>query len=84
MSLYEYEPLVLFLEPKTSNEEKDRRDIDGVGPSCTKVVEQPRDLRRRKNSLEREATEQTLKQVEFVLQKVSFQKYASITTKVGE
>jgi len=39
MPSFEYEPLVLSLEPKTSNEEKDRRDTDGARPPGTKVVE---------------------------------------------
>ncbi len=36
--LFEYEPLVLSLELEISNEEEDRRDIDGVGPTCTKII----------------------------------------------
>jgi hypothetical protein len=40
MPLFEYEPLVLFPEPETLNEEEDKRDIDGARPSCTKVVEE--------------------------------------------
>jgi hypothetical protein len=35
----EYEPLVLFPKPKIINEEKDRGDTNGLGLSCTKVVE---------------------------------------------
>jgi hypothetical protein len=29
---FQYEPLVLISKLKTSNEEEDRRNIDGVGP----------------------------------------------------
>ncbi len=60
MPLFEYEPLILSPKLKTSNEEEDRRDTNGAGPSCTKIVEQPRDFRGGKDSLEREVVEQTL------------------------
>jgi hypothetical protein len=39
MPTFEYELLILFLEPETSNEEKNKGDIDGVGPLGTKMVE---------------------------------------------
>jgi hypothetical protein len=39
MPSFEYEPLVLFLELDTLDEEEDKRDIDGVVPSNIKVVE---------------------------------------------
>jgi hypothetical protein len=32
MPTFEYEPLVFFLEPETSDEGEDKRDISGVGP----------------------------------------------------
>jgi hypothetical protein len=64
---FEYEPLVLFPEPKTSDGEEDKRDIDGVGPLGTKVVEQLRDLKGGNDSPERKAIEQILEQVKFVL-----------------
>jgi len=38
MPSFEYEPLVLFPKLDTSNEEKNRGDIDGTKPSSTKVV----------------------------------------------
>jgi hypothetical protein len=41
MPSFEYEPLVLFLEPKTSYEEKDRGDTNGARPSSAKVAKQP-------------------------------------------
>jgi hypothetical protein len=39
MPSFEYEPLVMFPELETSNEEENRRDTNGARPSCTKVVE---------------------------------------------
>ncbi len=84
MPSFEYEPLILSPKPNTSYQEKDKRDIDGVIPSGTRVEEEPRDLRGEKESLEREVAEQTLKQVEFVLQEVSFQKYASAAIEIRE
>ncbi len=41
MPSFEYEPLILSLEPKTSNVERDKRDTNGVGPSGTRVEEEP-------------------------------------------
>jgi hypothetical protein len=38
MPSFKYEPLVLFLEPKISNEEEDRGDTYGARPSNTKIV----------------------------------------------
>ncbi len=38
MPTFEYEPLIIFLEPKTSNEEKYRGNIDGARPSNTKTL----------------------------------------------
>jgi hypothetical protein len=32
MPLFEYEPLVLSLEPETSNEGEDKGDTNGAGP----------------------------------------------------
>jgi hypothetical protein len=40
MPSFEYEPLVMSPKLETLDEEKDRRDIDGARPSCTKVVEE--------------------------------------------
>jgi len=37
-------------ELKTLDEEKDKRDVDGIRLSCTKVIEWPRDLRGGKDS----------------------------------
>ncbi len=41
MPSFEYEPFVLSLELETSDEEKDRGDIDGVGPSSKRVTQEP-------------------------------------------
>jgi len=55
MPSFEYESLVLFPELKVSDEEEDKGDIDGVGTTDTRVVEELGDLKRRKDSLKREA-----------------------------
>jgi hypothetical protein len=57
MPLVEYEPFVLSLEPKTSDEEEATKDTDGARPSCTKIVKELRDLKGGKDNLEREAIE---------------------------
>jgi hypothetical protein len=67
MTLFEYEPLVMSLEPEISDEEEDTGDTNGVGPSSTKVIEQPRDFRGGEDSPKREVVEQTLEQVKFIL-----------------
>ncbi len=63
MLSFKYEPLVLFLEPETSNEEKDRGDTNGARPSCIKVLEERGNIRGWKDSPKREAVEHILKQV---------------------
>jgi hypothetical protein len=40
MPSFEYEPLVLFLELETSDEEEDRRDTNGARPSSTRIEEE--------------------------------------------
>jgi hypothetical protein len=56
----EYEPLVLSLELRTSNEEENKGDIDGVGPSCIRIVEEEqRDLIGGMDTPKREATSKT-------------------------
>jgi hypothetical protein len=55
---FEYELLILSLEPKTSNEEENKGDIDGVGPSSIRVPKEPRDLRGGKDSPKREDAQQ--------------------------
>ncbi len=74
MLTFEYEPLVLSLELETSNEEKDRGNINGVGPLSTKTLkEEPKDLRGGKDSLkkvvggETYALEQNFKPIESIV-----------------
>ncbi len=57
MPSFEYEPLVLSLEPKTSNKEKDRGNIDRARPLGIKATEEPGHLKGGKDSHEREAAE---------------------------
>jgi len=38
MPSFEYEPLVLFLELEILDEEENKKDTNGAGPSGTKVV----------------------------------------------
>ncbi len=48
---FQYEPLVLILEPKTLYEEKEKRQINGARPSETRIVEDELvDLRGGRNS----------------------------------
>jgi hypothetical protein len=37
MPSFEYEPLILFLERETLDEEEDKRDTYGVGPSNIRI-----------------------------------------------
>jgi len=59
-----------FLKPKTSNEEKDKGNINGAGPSSTKIIEEElEDFKRGKDNPKREVigktiiSEQNLEQV---------------------
>jgi hypothetical protein len=57
MPSFEYEPLVLSPKPKTSNEEKNKRNTNGAKPSGTKITkEELGNLRRGKDSSKREVT----------------------------
>jgi hypothetical protein len=57
MPSFEYELLLLSLEPKTSYEEKDRENTDGVRPLGTKTTkEELRDFRGGRDSPKREVT----------------------------
>ncbi len=60
MPSFEYEPLVQSSKSQTSNEEEDKRGIDGVGPSSIRVAKESKDLKGIKDSHEKEATEQIL------------------------
>ncbi len=68
MPSFEYEPLVMFPKPKTSNEEEDKGDTDGEGPPGTRFIKELGDLKGGKDSLEREDAKQTLEQEKHVLQ----------------
>jgi hypothetical protein len=41
MPSFEYEPLVLCSKLETSYEEENKGDTDGVGPSSTRILEEP-------------------------------------------
>jgi hypothetical protein len=57
MPSFEYEPLVLSLESKTSDDKEDRGDTYGASSSGTRVVEELGDVIGGKDSLDREAVE---------------------------
>ncbi len=89
--LFQYEPLVLTPKPKTSNEEEERRQINGVGPSKTRTVEEElADLRGGRDSSQKKVggmknvLEQTLELIEFVPHEVSSQEYGSAATKIRD
>jgi hypothetical protein len=42
MPPFEYKPLVSFIELEISNEEKNKGDIDGVGPLGTRIAKEER------------------------------------------
>lgn len=90
MPTFEYDPLFLSLEPKTLDEEEDKGDTSGVGPSDTITTkEEPGDLKGRKESLNREAIGKTcIKQswelLKFVVQDINSHEYASTIIKMGE
>jgi len=60
MSSFEYEPLVPFPKPKTSNEEENKGDIDGVTPLGIRVVDDPGYRRGGKDNIKTEDVEQIL------------------------
>ncbi len=60
MPSFEYEPLVLSPKLETSNEEENRGDTYGVGPSCTWVPKELGNLIGRKDSPKSEDVKQTL------------------------
>jgi hypothetical protein len=63
MPFFEYGPLVLSLELKTSYEEENKGGTFGLGPLSTKVLERPGNLGGGKDNPEKEAVEETLEQV---------------------
>jgi len=56
MPSFEYEPLVLSLERKTTYEEEDKGYTNGPRPLSTRIVEELGNLREKKYSHEKEAT----------------------------
>ncbi len=54
---FQYEPLILTLKPKSSNEEEERGHTDGARPSRTRIEEEePANLRGGRDSLQRKAS----------------------------
>ncbi len=48
---FQYEPLIFTLKPKTSDEEKERGNIDGARPSSIRTKEEElTNLKRRKDN----------------------------------
>jgi hypothetical protein len=60
MPSFEYEPLVLSPEPKTSNEEENKGDTNGVTPLGVRLVDELGYRGGGKDSTEREDVEQIL------------------------
>ncbi len=57
---FQYEPLVISLELETLDEEEDKGNTHGAGPSSTWTKEEePRDFRGRKDSPQKEASGMT-------------------------
>jgi hypothetical protein len=54
MPSFEYEPLVLSLEPNILDEEEDRVDTNGARPLGPRVAKEPGDLKGGKDNPERE------------------------------
>ncbi len=57
MPSFEYEPLVLSLELESSDEKKNRGDIDGARPLGIRVEKKARNFRGGKNNPKKEAVE---------------------------
>ncbi len=83
--------MVLHPKHEISNEEEDKGDIGGVGPSNTRILEEELgDLKGGKENSNREAINKTyaskhiLEPKKNVMLYVSSQEYASTTTKMGE
>ncbi len=56
----------------------------GQDHQVQRVAKEPKDFRGGKDSPEKEAAKKFLEQVEFVLQEINYQEYASAATKIGE
>jgi hypothetical protein len=60
MPSFKYEPLIMSPELETSNEEEDKRNIDGAKPSFIRTLEEELgDLRGGKDSLKKEVSGKT-------------------------
>ncbi len=87
---FQYELLILTLEPKTLNEEKETGQTDGVGPSKTNNRKELAYLKGGRDRSQKEVggmkyvAEYSLEQLEFVLQEVNSPDYGSATTKIGK
>jgi len=87
---FQYEPLVLTLESKTLDEEEERGQTDGVGPSKTRTIkEEPVDLKGGRDSSQKEAkgmknvSKQILKPLEYIPHEFNSQEYVFATTEIG-
>jgi len=60
MPSFEYEPLVLSPKPKTSNEEENKGDTDGVTPLGIRLVDELKYRGGGKDSTKKEDVEQIL------------------------
>jgi hypothetical protein len=87
---FQYEPLVLTLESKTLDEEEERGQTNGVGPSKTRTIkEEPVDLKGGRDSSQKEAkgmknvSKQILKPLEYIPREFNSQEYVFATTEIG-
>ncbi len=60
ISSFQYEPLILTLESKTSDEEEKRGNTNGVGPSCIRTKKGvPSNFKGGKDNAQREVGDMT-------------------------
>jgi len=88
---FQYEPLILIPKSKTSNEEEERGQTNGVGPSKTRTIkEEPIDLKRGRDSSQKEVggmknvSKHSLKPLKSIPHEFSSQEYVFATTEIGE
>jgi len=90
MSAFDYEPLILSQEPKTSDEEEDGGNNDGVGPLRIRTKkEELGHLKGGKDSPKREVGDKTCIRTDFGTNRIccargSFQEYAFATIEIVE
>ncbi len=89
--LFQYEPLVLIPKSETLDEEEEKGQINGVGPSNIKTTEEePVDLRKGRDNSQKEVggmryvLKQSPEPLKSVPQEVSSQEYGSIIIEIGE